>query len=460
MLLIMKLHIIILAAGQGTRMRSTRPKVLHLLAGKPLLTHVIETAMSLNPDGIHVVIGHNALQIQENLAHLPVRWVQQERQLGTGHAVLQALPGIEDTACVLILSGDVPLIQAKTLQSLLQQHNHTLDLLLAVTPNPTGLGRIIRKADGSPGAIIEEKDATEQVLKIQEIYSGICCTSAQNLNRWLPALSNDNQQKEYYLTSIVAMAVAESVPITSIQVEDLSEIQGINQRSELHKLERAVQQRTANKLLQSGVSLADALRIDIRGTLNCAQDVWIDINNVFIGENNIGQNSSIGANCHLTNVTIGNNCIILPNSVLEGCLIGDHCHIGPFARIRSGTILDTGCKIGNFVETKKAVFGASSKANHLSYLGDVTVGSHVNLGAGTITCNYDGMNKHHTTIHDHVFIGSGTQLVAPVTVGAHATIGAGSTLRKSAPAGELTLTAGTQKTILGWTRKKKSSETI
>lgn len=453
----MLLHIVILAAGQGKRMHSTLSKVLHKLGGKPMLERVVETASQLKPDGIHVIFGHGGEQLKQALPDLPVNWVFQAEQLGTGHAVMQALSHIPPTSQVLVLSADVPLIQVDTLQALLDQCKSTpsLGLLVASIADPTGLGRIVRNDKGAIYAIVEEKDATASQRQINEIYSGICCATAADLNRWLPALSCDNAQGEYYLTEIIAMAVAERLPITSLHASDSMEIQGVNNRAQLQQLERIWQARKATELMLAGVTLADASRIDVRGELRCGTDIFIDVNNVFVGQVIIGDHCTIGPNCVLTNVILGAHCEILPNSVIENSAIGDHCHVGPFARLRPGTTLAAGCKIGNFVEAKNAVFGTGSKASHLSYLGDVTIGKQVNIGAGTITCNYDGVNKHQTVIQDGAFIGSDTQLIAPVTVGANATIGAGSTIRKDAPAGELTLTEARQKTIYGWTRPCK-----
>ncbi len=453
----MSLHIVILAAGQGTRMHSVVPKVLHKLGGKAMLDHVVETAFSLKPDAIHIVIGHGSEQIKQALQDKPVNFILQETQLGTGHAVMQALPHIPLTSQVLILSADVPLIRLDTLQSLIECSTATesLALLLASIDEPHGLGRIVRNKKGQIEFIVEEKDANSEQKKIKEIYSGICSTSAQYLMQWLPALNCNNAQGEYYLTNIIEMAVSNQVPITSLQTTDLMEIQGVNTRAQLQQLERIWQTRLAIKLMNQGVTLADASRIDIRGELHCGMDIFIDVNTVFAGHVIIGNGCYIAPNCVLTNVTLGMNCTIHPSSVLENCVVGDNCHIGPFARIRPGTTLATGCKVGNFVETKNAIFGTGSKANHLSYLGDVTIGEQVNIGAGTITCNYDGVNKHQTVIEDGAFIGSGTQLVAPVTVGKLSTIGAGSTIRKNAPAGELTLSDSKQKTIYGWSRPTK-----
>ena len=458
----MSLHIIIMAGGQGKRMYSTTPKVLHQLGGQPMLARIIETARGLNPDGIHVVIGFGGNEIRQALSTLPVNWVEQALQLGTGHAVLQALPQIPEDAKVLILSGDVPLIQADTLQALIASCESSNEkpilpvcLLVARVEDPTGLGRIVRNEQGMIDAIVEEKDATPLVRQFNEIYSGICCVKAAYLKRWLPQLETHNAQGEYYLTDIILMAKAEGLPIVSHLVSDSTEIQGVNNRLQLQTLERIFQKQIATQLMLAGVTLADAARIDVRGELVCAKDVFIDVNTIFSGRVVIGEGSRIGANCSLNQVTVGAHCEILPNSIMDGADIGDHCHIGPFARLRPGTIIAEHCKIGNFVETKKAVMGANTKASHLSYLGDVTIGKNVNIGAGTITCNYDGVNKYPIVIEDGVFIGSDTQLIAPLVIGENATIGAGSTICKDVPAGELTLTEAKQKTIYGWRPSKR-----
>jgi len=461
---LMNLHIIILAAGQGKRMYSNTPKVLHQLAGKPMLTRVVETAKQLHPDVIHVIYGHGGEQIKNSLPDLPVHWVYQAQQSGTGHAVMQALPYIPPQAQVLVLSADVPLIQANTLQALIECsntaniHQSVLALLVANLENPVGLGRIVRNNQGAVSLIVEEKDANEQEKKINEIYTGICCATAADFARWLPQVENNNAQGEYYLTEIVALAVAQKTPINTLGVKDCMEIQGVNNRLQLQQLERIWQVRQAEKFLEQGVTLADAQRFDLRGELICGKDVFIDINCVFKGRVVIGDGCSIGPNCILHHVTLGAGCEVYANSVLEGSDIANNCTIGPFARLREGTQLAANCKIGNFVETKKAVFDEGSKASHLSYLGDVSLGKKVNVGAGTITCNYDGVNKHKTIIEDGVFVGSDTQFVAPVTIGAHATIGAGSTIRKNVPAGELTLTESRQKTIYGWKKPVKKEE--
>lgn len=456
----MALHIVILAAGQGKRMYSQIPKVLHQVGGLPMLTRVVNTARGLSPEGIHVVIGHEGEQIRNALPDLPVNWVVQAQQLGTGHALRQALPHIPPESQVLVLYADVPLIQVDTLKQLVDgctQQKNAVSLLLAMVDEPTGLGRIIRNEQGRINTIVEEKDASDEQRRINEIYSGICCTQASDLLRWLPQLSCQNAQEEYYLTDIIKMAVAEECLITSLQVQNNIEILGVNNRLQLQQVERLLQQQTASKLMLKGVTLADASRIDVRGEIHCGKDVFIDVNCIFNGSVEIGDGCIIGPNCYLNNVVIGPNCEILANSVLDNCYLEEDCHIGPFARIRPGTKLANGCKIGNFVEAKNAVLGPNSKASHLSYLGDVTIGKNVNIGAGTITCNYDGVNKHPTIIEDGVFIGSDTQLIAPVTVGENATIGAGSTIYKDVPAGELTLTEAKQKTIFGWLRPKKSA---
>lgn len=455
------LEIVVLAAGQGKRMHSNLPKVLHPIAGTPMLKRVITTAQALNPSAIHVITGHGGDTIRAALADLPVQWVHQAAQLGTGHAVLQALPFVSPDAQVLILSGDVPLIRTETLKDLVNSASistEPLALLVARPKDPTGLGRMVRDALGNILAIVEEKDATPEQRGIREIYSGICCVSARHLHRWLPRLSCDNAQGEYYLTEILTKALAEGIPVCTQEALNPMEVEGVNSRLQLERLERAWQRHMAEQLLHNGVSLADASRLDVRGTLTCGRDVFIDVNVVFTGNNSIGEGCRIGPNCTLHNVTIGAFTEVHANSVLEDTVLGEHCAIGPFARLRPGTRLEAHCKIGNFVETKNIQMAEHSKASHLSYIGDATIGKKVNIGAGTITCNYDGVNKHQTIIGDGAFIGSDTQLVAPVTVGAHATIGAGTTLRKDAPADELTLTESRQKTVCGWKRPVKAIE--
>lgn len=454
----MSLQIVILAAGQGKRMHSDLPKVLHKVAGKPMLERVVEIAQQLNPDAIHVIIGHGGEQVQSELSFLKVNWVKQEEQLGTGHALMQAMPFIPTSSEVLVLSADVPLIQLSTLEQLIQSTKNAetpLALLLAILDNPFGLGRIVRDNTGKILSIVEEKDANPAQKAIKEIYSGICCARAQDLERWLPMLKNKNAQGEYYLTDIIRLAVAEDLSIASIHAKTAIEIQGVNDRLQLQKLERAWQKEHAEKLLYEGTSIADADRIDIRGELICGKDVFIDVNTIFSGKVFLGNRCKIGPNCVLKNVTLADDCVVHANSILEDCQVGESSHVGPFARLRPGTVLEADCKIGNFVETKETTLGQGSKANHLSYLGNARIGKNVNVGAGTITCNYDGANKHQTTIEDGAFIGSGSELVAPLTIGMNATIGAGSTVRKNAPAGELTLTAQKQKSIPAWKRPKK-----
>ncbi len=457
----MSLHIVILAAGQGKRMHSALPKVLHTVGGLPMLERVVNTASALNPDAIHIIVGHGSDRILQSLPTFSINWVLQESQQGTGHALMQALPHIPANSMVLVLYGDVPLIQVDTLQTLISlcaPTHQALSLLVATMNDPTGLGRIVRDVDGKVRAIVEEKDASLNEQQIKEIYSGICCVKASALNRWLPHLSNDNAQGEYYLTEIISKAVNEQLPIATLTAKDAMEVQGVNNRLQLQQVERALQARLASQFMLAGVTIADGARVDIRGELTCGTDVFIDVNTIFSGNVFIGDGSQIGANCSLNEVSIGQHCHILPNSVLDHCQIGDHCQVGPFARLRPGTQLASDCKIGNFVETKNAVLDAHSKASHLTYLGDVTIGKNVNIGAGTITCNYDGAHKYQTIIKDGVFIGSDTQLIAPVTVNENATIAAGSTICKDVPAGGLTLTEAKQKTLPDWIRPTKEQK--
>lgn len=450
------LHVIILAAGVGQRMRSNTPKVMHKVAGIPMLQHVINTACELNPEQIHVVISPNTQKFIDNVSNTDVSWVIQNEQLGTAHAVQQPLAQIPSDADVIILYADTPLLQASTLQPLVNNlKTYDLSLLVAKLDNPFGLGRILRTQDNSITKIVEEKDATDDQKLINEIYTGICSVKARVLKDLLPKISNNNAQKEYYLTDIVTLAVHSNLQISSVTAPNNQDILGVNNRAQLQVVERGLQKRLAHNLMLEGVTLADSERIDIRGQLSCAQDVYIDINNVFIGKVSLGNNVTIEPNCVLTNVSVADNSTIKANSVLEGCIIGENCDIGPFARLRPGTKLDNNCKIGNFVEVKNTSLAEGSKASHLSYLGDAQIGKLVNVGAGTITCNYDGVNKHKTIIEDGVFIGSDTQLVAPVTIGKNATIGAGSTIRRNVPAEELTLTASKQKVIYGWKRPEK-----
>jgi len=455
----MALKVVILAAGQGKRMFSGLPKVLHPLAGKPMLGWVIEAAERLSPTSIYIVYGHGGEQIRQHFAKANVNWVAQTEQLGTGHAVAQVLSHLDPEDRVVVLCGDVPLISAQTLTELTQSlAQNELNLVVAKLADPSGLGRIIRNQQGQITGIVEEKDATEAERSIDEIYAGILATSAANLLRWLPRLSNANAQQEYYLTQIVDFAIAENCRIQGVIAKAAEEIQGVNTRNQLIHLERYYQLNQAQQLLAKGVTLMDPARFDLRGELNCGQDVLIDVNVILEGKVSIGNNCSIGANVLLKNVQLADNVVIHANSVLESAIIDDDCVIGPFARIRPGTRLAKGAKIGNFVEVKQAHIGPGSKVNHLSYIGDAALGSEVNIGAGTITCNYDGVNKHQTEIGDHAFIGSNTQLVAPVKVGAHATIGAGSTITRDAPAGQLSLSRAKQQVIPNWQRPKKKDK--
>lgn len=448
-------EVVILAAGKGTRMRSALPKVMHPIAGKPMLGHVIDAARAIDASAIHVVIGHGADKVTAAFEGAELSWVEQQEQNGTGHAVKQALPKLADNSRVLILYGDVPLIAAETLSNLSELCSDTsMALLTANMSDPTGYGRIVREHD-KVVAIVEQKDASPAELAIQEVNTGMMAVTAKHLNKWLPTLSSDNAQGEYYLTDIIEMAVADGVAIEVVQPETVWEVQGVNDRAQLNELERYYQLCKAREIMANGVTLADATRIDIRGDLSVGQDSSIDVNCVFEGTCRIGDNVVIGPNCVISNSTIADGSIIKANSVLEDAVVGEDCDVGPFARLRPGTVLAAKAKIGNFVETKKAVLGKGSKVNHLSYIGDADIGENVNVGAGTITCNYDGVNKSKTVIGDGAFIGSNTSLVAPVTVGKNATVGAGSTITGDVPDEELAVARGKQRNISGWKRPTK-----
>jgi len=452
----MELSVVILAAGQGSRMRSKLPKVLHKLAHKPLLTHVIDTAEQLSAQDIHVVYGHGGEVVRDALSDRKVSWVKQEEQLGTGHAVAQAVPQLVDDHIVLVLYGDVPLTTRDTLQQLLAQVSTTsMGLLTAELPNPHGYGRIVRNSDNVVQCITEEKDANEEIRKITEVNTGILAVQGGKLKEWLGRLKNNNAQGEYYLTDIIAMAVNDGIEVKTSQANAVEEVEGINNRIQLARIERYYQRQQAEQLMTAGVTLKDPARFDLRGSIKTGMDVIIDVNVIFEGDVVLGDNVEIGANCVITDTTIADGCIILPNSVIENAVLGRECTIGPFARIRPDTNLAANVKVGNFVEVKKAQVGEGSKINHLSYVGDSIVGKDVNIGAGTITCNYDGVNKHLTEIGDGAFIGSDSQLVAPVKIGAGATIGAGSTITNEAPADTLTLTRTKQRSIESWTRPQK-----
>ncbi len=454
----MELAVIILAAGQGTRMRSQLPKVLHPLAGRPLLAHVLATARALTPASIHVVYGHGGDTVRARLSDSDISWVEQSEQLGTGHAVNQVVPSLRDDETVLVLYGDVPLVRPQTLQPLVEAAAEgRLALLTAKLENPFGYGRIIRDAAGSVTAIVEEKDATEEQRRVQEINTGLLAAPAARLKGWLARLSNDNAQGEYLLTDIVAAAVADGVEVVARLAPDVNEVSGVNDRAQLAALERVYQQRVAETLMREGLALADPQRFDLRGKLTMGRDCFIDVNVVLEGKVQLGDNVSIGPNCYLRDVQLADGVVVHANSVLEEARVGVQASIGPFARIRPGSDIRARARVGNFVEVKQAVLEEGAKVNHLSYIGDADIGRNVNVGAGTITCNYDGANKHRTVVEDNAFIGSGTNLVAPVRIGAGATIGAGSTVTRSAPPEQLTLSRAKQITVPGWQRPKKKS---
>ncbi|MDI5987381.1 bifunctional UDP-N-acetylglucosamine diphosphorylase/glucosamine-1-phosphate N-acetyltransferase GlmU [Halomonas sp. M4R5S39] len=454
----MTLDVVILAAGQGTRMRSTLPKVLHRLAGKPMVRHVIDTARGLVADRTHVVVGHGAEHVREALADCEVRFALQAEQNGTGHAVAQALDGL-GSGKVLVLYGDVPLIRRETLATLLEgvdeQH---MGLLTVTLPDPGGYGRILRNASGEAVAIVEHKDASQKELAIRECNTGIMAMTAAQLRRWLPQLSADNAQGEYYLTDVIAMAAAEGVKIVTTQPAQALEVEGVNNRAQMARLERAHQRELAERLMAEGVALLDPARLDIRGTLTCGHDVEIDVGCVFEGDVELGEGVRIGPHCVIRDSHIGAETLVEPHSVIEGAVAAGRNRIGPFARLRPGSRLAVGAKVGNFVETKNVELGEGSKINHLSYVGDASLGRDVNVGAGTITCNYDGANKHRTEIGDEAFIGSNTALVAPVSVGKGATVGAGSTISKDVPDNALAVSRGRQVSKADWPRPTKRQE--
>ncbi|MGB8337844.1 MAG: bifunctional UDP-N-acetylglucosamine diphosphorylase/glucosamine-1-phosphate N-acetyltransferase GlmU [Burkholderiales bacterium] len=447
------MNIVILAAGQGTRMRSALPKVLHQIAGKPLVQHVLDTARSLQPTKICVVYGHGGEAVPDKIGRDNIAWAKQEPQLGTGHAVMQAIPHLDNAGVTMILYGDVPLTKTATLQPMVQAAKAGKFALLTVELDaPTGYGRVMRNEHDKVTGIVEHKDANEMQRHIHEINTGIMCVPTQKLSGWLSKLQNNNSQKEYYLTDILKMAVDEGIAVETFNPEDEWETSGVNSKMQLVELERIVQETYAKALLEQGVTLADPWRIDIRGELKCGRDVSIDVNCVFEGKVSLADNVRIGANCVLKNVSVAAGAQIEPFSHIEDSVIGAECRIGPYARIRPGTVLAEKAHVGNFVEIKNSSFGVGSKANHLTYVGDTTVGNNVNIGAGTITCNYDGVNKHRTIIEDDVFIGSDTQLVAPVTVRRGATLGAGTTLTHEAPPDSLTISRAKQVNIPTWKR--------
>tara|TARA_B110000090_G_scaffold174731_1_gene196442 strand:- start:3106 stop:4467 length:1362 start_codon:yes stop_codon:yes gene_type:complete len=453
----MSLEVIILAAGKGTRMCSDRPKVLHQLAGKPMLVHAINQAQMLQPICTHVIVGHGADEVESIVKPLGARCVTQVEQLGTGHAVAQAMPQVNNNAIVLVLYGDVPLVPAALMQQLvLQATQGDLAILTVTLDDAAGYGRIVRNSKGHIQAIVEHKDANAEQLQIKEINTGILAAKASLLNGWLPRIKSNNAQGEIYLTDIVAMAVADDIGISHLQPDFPQQTQGVNDRLQLAQLERWYQQQQANQLLRDGVQLADPTRFDLRGELCAGKDIYIDINVIMEGQVYLGDSVHIGPNCHIKDAHIGAGTQILANSVIDQAQVAEHCSIGPFARLRPGTIMHDNSKVGNFVETKKTTLGKGSKANHFTYLGDATVGENVNIGAGTITCNYDGVNKFKTNIANGAFIGSNSSIVAPVNIGAGATVGAGSTITKDIPDDNLAIARGKQRNLASWAKPVKT----
>ena len=455
------LNIVILAAGQGKRMQSNLPKVLHPIAGRPMLTHVLDSARALGAQCIAIVVGHGAEQVKQAYAVQPdLQFALQQPQLGTGHAVLQAVPLLKESDTndvTIILYGDVPLVQPDTLRALLLARANGVAILTEILPDATGYGRIVRDSQGNVTAIVEHKDATPEQRSIQEVNTGIMAVPTRHLKSWLAKLTNNNAQGEYYLTDIIGMAVAEGVPVNVAHPAASFETLGVNSRLQQADLERLWQRELARRQLEAGVTIVDPARFDLRGELVCGQDVFIDVGCVFEGRVVLADGVRIGAHCVLRNVTLGRSTHIDPFSHLDQAEVGAEAHIGPYARLRPGAQLADATHVGNFVEIKNTKLGKGSKANHLAYVGDADVGERVNIGAGTITCNYDGVNKHRTIIEDDAFIGSDTQLVAPVKVGRGATLGAGTTLTRDAPAGQLTVSRAKQLTIEGWKRPVKKA---
>lgn len=453
----MKFSAVILAAGKGTRMYSNTPKVLHTLAGKPMVKHVIDTCNGLGAQNIHLVYGHGGEQMQATLAEESVNWALQADQLGTGHAVDQASAHFADDEKVLVLYGDVPLISPETIENLLDaQPNGGIALLTVVLDNPTGYGRIIRR-NGPVVAIVEQKDATDEQKLIKEINTGVMVATGGDLKRWLSGLSNDNAQGEYYLTDVIAAAHDEGRAVEAVHPISPIEVEGVNDRSQLARLERAYQAEQADKLLKQGVMLRDPSRFDLRGELQCGMDVEIDTNVIVEGCVSIGDNVVIGTGCVLKDCEIDDNTVVRPYSVIEGATVGEDCTVGPFTRLRPGADMRNNSHVGNFVEVKNTRLGEGSKANHLTYLGDAEIGQRVNVGAGTITCNYDGANKFKTIIGDDVFVGSDSQLIAPVTIGNGATVGAGSTVTRDVSENELVISRAKERKIANWQRPVKKT---
>lgn len=451
----MALDIVVLAAGQGKRMHSSLPKVLHKLAGRPMLAHVLETARALSPGQIIVVHGHGGDDVRSAFAAMDVTWIEQAEQLGTGHALMQALPSVRPRDDVLVLYGDVPLIRAESLRALIEARDCGLAILTAELSDPAGYGRIMRDAQGRVARIVEEKDASAEERASREVNVGFLVAQAGRLAGWLAGVKNRNAQQEYYLTDVVQLAVAEGIKVAACQPKDAWEVWGVNSRYELALVERAYQNAAAKRLLEAGVTLADLWRVDVRGDLRCGNDVSIDVNCVFEGKVTLGDRVHIGPNCVLRNVTIAADTEVHAFSQLEEAQIGARCRVGPYARLRPGAALAEDVHVGNFVEIKASRLGARSKANHLSYIGDAEVGRGVNIGAGTITCNYDGATKHRTVIGDECFIGSDATLVAPVTLARGSYIGAGSTISKDTPPDQLTVARAKQVTVPGWKPPRK-----
>jgi bifunctional UDP-N-acetylglucosamine pyrophosphorylase/glucosamine-1-phosphate N-acetyltransferase len=452
------LAVVILAAGQGKRMKSALPKVLQPLAGRALLAHVLDAARALQPHALHVVYGHGGDALRAAFKDQPLAWALQAEQLGTGHALMQALPGIADSDVVLVLFGDVPLVRSEALAALVEDaRGNALALLTVELADPTGYGRVLRDASGRVKRVVEHKDASAVERRVRECNTGVMAAPARLLRTWLGRLGNANAQGEYYLTDVIAMAVKERVPVAARVVTDEAEVLGVNDRRQLAQLEGALRARRAAVLLDAGVTLADPARIDIRAEVVTGRDVFLDVGVVLEGRVELGDGVRVGPYCVLRDVSLGAGTEVAPHSVLDGAVVAEDCRIGPFARLRPGARLARGVHVGNYVEVKNSELGEGAKANHLTYLGDTTVGARVNVGAGTITCNYDGVNKSRTVIGDGAFIGSGSMLVAPVEIGADATIGAGSTITRNAPAGKLTLARGRQVTVEGWRRPVKGA---
>ena len=451
----MAFSVVVLAAGKGTRMKSSLPKVLHPVGGIPMVQRIINTVEALNASAVHLVYGHGGDQLQAAVTGNNLNWCLQAEQLGTGHAVQQAVPHIKDDEDVLVLVGDAPLIQKATLERLAAvKAECDLALLTVELDDPTGMGRIVRE-NNNITAIVEHKDATDAQREIKEINTGMMMMAGSDLKRWLGNLSNNNAQGEYYLTDVIAMAAAEGIQIQSAQPDAVEEVEGVNNRAQLAALERALQARQAHALMMDGVTLADPARVDIRGEVITGNDVAVDVNVIFEGKVTLGSNVKIGANCILRNCSVADGAVIEANSIIEEAEVGENCTVGPFGRLRPGAVMKANAKVGNFVEMKKAVLGEGAKANHLTYLGDAEVGAGANIGAGTITCNYDGVNKSKTIIGENAFIGSNSALVAPVTIGEGATVGAGSTITSNVEDKALAIARSKQRVIANWPRPVK-----